>query len=180
MFSTTLIIGILLVACAPASTFYKYSLVTETDEFTGIEFALQKSNIAEEGLSYHTELNLEKAISPEGLILYVMRVVIYQTEWFFIESGESLLFLADGETITLSGKGSIGQREIVSSLKQISESASYIITPEQIEKLATAKETMVRLDGSKGRKEFKLKPKNTERFLDFYNRFVQSENNLSQ
>ena len=70
-------------------------------------------------------------------------------EWFFIKEGKSLVFLADGEKITLSvDYGNIDRDYGVSGGDVwISEWAPYSITPYQLKKLAYSKEVKVRIYG---------------------------------
>lgn len=71
-------------------------------------------------------------------------------EWFFIKEGKSLVFLADGEKITLSVHyGDIDRDYGISSGGDvwISEWAPYSVSPYQLEKLAYSKEVKVRIYG---------------------------------
>lgn len=91
--------------------------------------------------------------------------------WFFIERGESLIFLADGERIGLTGEGSWPYRE-VGYAGHITEKAYYIVTPEQFRKIALAKNIQVRIIGSKSYFDLEFNESNIESFYKFYNEYV--------
>lgn len=93
---------------------------------------------------------------------------LYEGEgWFFIEEGESLLFLADGERIGLTSRnGSRADRETVYG-STVRERAMYEITPEQLSRIAAAKQVKVRLHGGRGYSDYNLEKQGSCVFARF-------------
>lgn len=155
---------LLLVSCSPSSL-YQYKLNSGTDEFTGNQALYQSYNIAKDwGLGGFVSLNLRK-ITNEDVEVYGMEVDLWQRDWFFIKRGESLLLLVDGETMTLSGDGSSGNRKVWDA-DNLQERAYYVMDLSEIEKLANATTIRARLIGDETM-EFDVRPEAIDGFKDF-------------
>lgn len=136
----------LLVGCAGQWAKVK----TIQDEFDGYTIhRMQNNTLAGGGLmDAETKVNLspQKFIGSEGSISYSLIVDYYAESWLFIESGESLVLLVDGERMGFSGDGSSGFREVLYGAS-INEKAWYDITRDELERISTAKEVKVKVTG---------------------------------
>ena len=90
------------------------------------------------------------AVSPmkDSSTSYTIKVNANLQDWMFINSGESLIFKADGEVIPLKGLGSIGDRNV--SSMGVDETAYYSFSLDTLKKLASAKAIQFRVYGDKG------------------------------
>jgi hypothetical protein len=88
---------------------------------------------------------------------YQLTIYTAASEWLFIPEGQTVSFLADGVLISLSGEGSLGDRDIDNSdpsgFIMLREGATYRITREQIKLMALAKDLQLRIRGDKGVRE---------------------------
>ncbi len=101
-------------------------------------------------------LQLQHFVSRAGAPSFQVFALYEGEGWFFIEEGESLLFLADGERIGLTSRnGSRADRETVYG-STVRERAMYEITPEQLSRIAAAKQVKVRLHGGRGYSDYNL------------------------
>jgi hypothetical protein len=90
------------------------------------------------------------AVTREGHRSYALSVQYNDArDWLFIESGESLILLVDGERLALQGSGSEGARNVWDDAT-ISEYASYPVAPETLVRIAWATTLEYKLVGSKG------------------------------
>lgn len=102
---------------------------------------------------------------------YYINIIYWGNDWFFIESGESLILLVDGKRISFSGEGSYQSREVITG-NLVSEFAYYDITKEGIETLVNAKSIEVKIIGEYSTTLYFTK-ENLERIKSFYNQFIK-------
>jgi hypothetical protein len=156
------------VLCSCTATLTPYSVRPFSDEFEGTRGVAMHNNLVG-GLGLHGErlgLNLRRVERPGAAPAYVMVVEYVNTGWHFIEDGESLVFLVDGERMALRGEGSVGSRTVVTG-DQVRELAVYAIDRTQVERIAGAGEVRVRLAGANGNIDRTLAPENIARFREF-------------
>lgn len=150
----------LFITCALASSLFSQTTIWEKDKFTGQTFArIECGSPKLEGGSLFTEryvsFRIWDYISKSHN--YRLQITVRQPNWIFIEGGESLIFKIDDEFTPLSGDGSRQNRDVASG--GISEYASYDVSRELLDKIATSKETLFRLSGSQGSITGELTPK---------------------
>lgn len=118
----------------------------EFEEFTLTSINYQHIGLAGTYGSFYLE---PRQVKKGGSTWYWLCLKYSGDEWFFIKSSKSLVFLADGEKITLSvDYGDIDRDCGVSGGDiWISEWAPYSVTPYQLKKLAYSKEVKIRIYG---------------------------------
>jgi hypothetical protein len=113
------------------------------------------------------DLGIVKIISPDQKNpRYFLRVWYQGDGWIFINEGESLVLLMDGEKTVFSGSGSSGDREVIYG-GFVWEVALYPVTEKQIRKISNAKDITVKIIGSKGYVIRKFDETNFENFRHF-------------
>ncbi|MFC1627542.1 hypothetical protein ACFL3H_00340 [Gemmatimonadota bacterium] len=82
--------------------------------------------------------------------VYLIHLRYVGDDWLFIEEGESLGLIIDGERVFLSGNGSNDTREVKSLMDYVAvqEEEYYTVSPDFIRRLATADSVRARIDGS--------------------------------
>ncbi len=108
-----------------------------------------------------------------------LAVILHYEGWVFINPGESLVLLVDGEKMTfVSPNGSVYNRGLLQGLAgavggtRIREEAHYPITVDQIKKLAYAKEVKVRIYGRKGHVTREFSEDYFESLRAYYEKFI--------
>ena len=138
------------------SDLYRYKVVSSYDKFNKMTFYKMMNNLLSmtEGriLGGVIYLDATKSVWDSGEIHYGFSVKYEGPDWLFIEPGESLIFLIDGEKVILKSKdGSEGAREIrekpyVGTIVQ--EIAHFHGgDPDLLRKIANAKQVDVRVMG---------------------------------
>ncbi|MEQ9263563.1 MAG: hypothetical protein RLP14_10415 [Owenweeksia sp.] len=90
-----------------------------------------------------TEMNLEKHTTPQAQELSVIVTIeIKDDAGFYIDNGESLIFLADSERVALSTQGEFGTER---GYKEHKTNARYAITKEQLQTLIHAENISFRI-----------------------------------
>jgi len=148
LFSFMLIV--LLSGCASMSASLNYRVRTIQDEFDGYTINRMEHNMLGGGslLSYTTIwLNTQRYQSKEGNVSYSLIAEYVSPDWLFIERGESLILLVDGQRMGLVGDGSWNHRNVGYG-RMVSEKSWYNITLEDLQKIANAKEVKVKIIGS--------------------------------
>lgn len=92
-------------------------------------------------------------------------------QWLFIEDGESLICLVDGQRIGFTGKGSSNYR-IVGPGGFVIEQATYDVTPQLLEKMANAKTINVKIIGARCFSERFFTQQNLNNFKRFVSEYV--------
>lgn len=152
-----------------------YAVTTTTDDFSQTTMTGMRNNRLPRLWSYPAtvELNVYRHGPAAGLQSLLNLCLSWQAPtWLFIEKGESLIFLLDGERMALSGDGSTGSRNVMSG-GGVLEFAWYRITPQQLYRLARASKVRVKIRGSKGSPTPRFSEINQQRFRDFYDQHVQ-------
>lgn len=104
------------------------------------------------------------------------------SDWFFIDSGESLVLLIDGKRVGFSGDGSIEHRKVGDGY--VSETAFYglpphILTKKQIKQIAYAKEIQAKIIGQDGFINANFSEDNIANVKEFYNECVLNNTTTS-
>jgi hypothetical protein len=156
-----LFLPIFLISCSVA----EYQIKSSYDKFNDIRQTYMAHNVvnAKDMLLDRVSFNLFRE-DKKGQSNYFIHIFFVAPEWLFIEQGESLIMLVDGERIGFSGDGSINDREVISG--GVTESAYYPIDKKFIKKLSLAKSVEFQLIG-KGKYEFEFYPENYEHVKEF-------------
>lgn len=135
-----------------------------------------------------TELNLEQHIQPDSAdqLSVIASISIREDGQFFIDDGESLVFLVDGNRIGLSTQGEFGAQRGASRTRSSSSNARYAITKEQIKAIIDGNEVkfrivnggyMERTEEVRDKKdnfiEGSFTEKNKQAWRDFYSNHIQ-------
>jgi hypothetical protein len=176
-----MIVSLLLPVVLTGCTMFPNAKVSvKHDDFTGTNTAIMSDNVLAGGIGYSS--NGQVSFNPgrvqsEGSVdpIYCIYIVYvgYGTGWCFIESGDSLRLLIDGERVVLSGNGSHGDRE-VSGGGAVMEVAAYPVEPDLLRKIASAKEVRVQIDGSRQKLERHFSEKNLQQVREFVALYVDN------
>lgn len=120
------------------------------DRYTVIRSASVRNGSALEPALYVSASKFVHSVGSSGLFLNAQ---YFAKEWLFIDAGNSLTLIADGQRLELSGEQS--NRDVMESAT-ISEAVHYPITADQIRALAKASAITARIRGSKGYQDFAL------------------------
>lgn len=108
-----------------------------------------------------------------------LAVILHYEGWVFVNPGESLVLLVDGEKMPfVSPNGSTHNRELLKGLAgaiggvRVREEAHYPITVDQIKKLAYAKDVKVRIYGSQGNVTREFNEDYFESLRAYYEKFI--------
>lgn len=102
---------------------------------------------------------------------YSLIIHYHNSDWIFIEQGESLVFLVDGERIGLETAGSLDNRT-VNGDGTITEVARYSINKEDFEKIVNASSIEFKLSGSNFFVTERVNKKCQRNLSFFYNTYV--------
>ena len=160
---------VLLAGCAAGP---RYHVETIEDKFDGhVIDRMGLNSIVGTPLS----LNAQRYADKKGTVQYSLIVSYVQREqWLFIEPGETLVFLVDGERLGLvTRNGSRDHREVKAIMGTVldTERAWYDITLEDLRRVANAGEVLLKLQGRARWIEARLTPgnlANLKRFLEEY------------
>lgn len=126
----------------------------KTDSFSGKTlYYTAPENPKLEGGSFFSEryvLIKFEALSPidQSQGAYTINIDASLQNWIFISSGKSLDLKLDGQIMSLSGPGSIGNRDV--STDGVEEVADYSFSGDVLKKIAAANSIQFRLYGDKG------------------------------
>lgn len=129
------------------------SIYQQTDKFDGQTLYFTKREQPKiEGGSFFSERYIYfnfTALSPviDPRVAYGITIEVNAPSWMFIPTGESLVLKADGNRVSLSGRGSAADREVVYG--GIQETAYYAFPLETLQQLAAAKTIEFRIYGDK-------------------------------
>lgn len=104
-------------------------------------------------------------VPDNGRPVLAFDVEVTGRDWVFVEAGESLAFIVDGERIGLEGDGSSRMRETTRS--GIQERARYVTSPEVFRTVAEGDSVRYRVVGSRGAVEGRLSESNKENMRRF-------------
>ena len=161
----------LFLAAGCGGVFWPYSVKPFADEFAGTRGVAMRNNeipgpALENGRLFIDVLRVDRDSLPPQFTLQVRYIA---PDWMFVERGESLVFLADGDRIRLSGDGSAASREVSSAggIVTVYEQATYVVEPQALVRIGSANEVRLRLSGRSRTLERTLSPENRARFREF-------------
>lgn len=130
-----------------------YQVKTKHDEFDGYTLVFTVGNKLNfvNYCSRRIELNLYKHIDKAKNVTYCFAVVYRGDKWLFIEPGESLIFLIDGEKVSFAGAGSNSKTQFLKfndfGDAKITEIAYYACDMPDIKKIKDAKSVKIKVAG---------------------------------
>jgi len=160
-----------------------YKIKSISDNFDGYTIHRLTGNrlSGSELFNSPVELNCQVYINRNGLKSYFLIVQyndyslnlsswgLITASWLFIQRGESLILLVDGERIGFEGEGSIDHRNVYSG--NIEEKAWYDISRHNLEKIANAYNVEVKIIGSEYYVQRQFSEKNISNFYKFISEF---------
>ena len=156
----------------------RFKIDTILDKFDGFTIHRMQDNLLgmEKDSFGGIELNVQQFIK-DGRTSCSLIVSYTGLDWLFIDEGETLVLLVDGERLQFSGKGSYDHRDVERgySLVTIKEKAWYDITLEQLKKITFAQDVKVKV---KGRSHFLTRfftELNFDAFRRFYKKYVKND-----
>jgi hypothetical protein len=142
-------------AILPCVALAKGAVVYEKkDSFSGATlYYTAPENPKLEGGSFFSEryvLMKFEAVSPIGASQapYMINIEASLKDWIFISSGQSLDLKLDGQILSLSGTGSISNRDVVTD--GVVEVANYSFSGNVLKKIAAANSIQFRVYGDRG------------------------------
>lgn len=163
-FVMALTVVLALAACAPSS-----GVRVTTDPVRGSTTTELASNRLAGGCfgCPAVDLNIRKFVSGGGRVTYYLVAQYQGHEWLFVQRGQSLSVRADGLLIAFeSAEGSAPYRRVLYG-GQVSETAFYEVTAQELRFIADAREVFVRIDGSARYVTREFSRGNFERFQSF-------------
>ena len=148
----------------------QYIVKTETDEFSGNTRHFMQWNYVPGDRGGTVYLNAQIIINEDKVRNIYLNILYAANDWLFIEEGNSLMFLINGEKLLLSTSGDI-QRKVIGGYG-INEVAWYKISLEDFKKLIFAEEVKFKLSGKHVYLTRLLTPMNKKRFAEFYNQYL--------
>lgn len=151
----------------------KYHVEVNHDKYDDFStYTLNGNLIPSSGSSVSFNARLKK---KDSVISHHIVIDYYSDDWLFIQSGNSLTMLIDGEKIRLYSLGSDNFRHVYSG-GYVREKAYYYITPETMQKIFNAQKVEFKLSGEQFYVERRLSRKNKENLERFYNEYVMNPN----
>ena len=133
-----------------AQSYNAFSIEKTKDEFDGYTIERMHGNyIPDSGLFPTNSLmfNAQRFTDKNGKQSYQFYIEWNDGEWLFINEGESLILLIDGERIGCNGYGSKDHRETITG-SAIRETAVFESNLETFRKIANAKIVKLKLVGA--------------------------------
>ena len=159
-------------------TLINFKINTISDNFDGYTIYRMEDN--QLGRSKNSgiggiQLNVQQFIKG-GRTLYSLIVSYFGDDWLFIDSGEKLILLVDGERMGFSGDGSEGHRDVVRGYRMVGvkEKAWYDISLEQLKKITFAKDVKVKVEGRTYFFTRFFTKTNFDTFRRFYKKYVKN------
>jgi hypothetical protein len=120
-------------------------------------------------------LNASRVFSNARDFKYYLEVdylALSEAGYLEIPSGETLVILADGDELKLSGSGSSNSRK--ERKGEVNERAIYTVTAQQLRSIASSATVKVSILGRNGIVQREFTPENFERFRQFVQRYVSA------
>lgn len=95
------------------------------------------------------------------------------TDWLFIRDRESLEFLADGARVAFDVFGDVNRQTGLDG--NVRESAGYLVTPDELNKIVSAKQVKLRVTGDRGSRTMELTHQGISNGKRFYATYVQPD-----
>ena len=146
-----------------------YHIETTYDEFDGHTIDRMYGNKLDAGsilTNNPLALNAQRFQSKRGKVSYYLIVEYNSGDWLFIQKGESLVMLIDGERTGLSGDGSYSHRDVLSG-GNIREMAWYPTSAETVKRIANASSVRVKVTGSQHFVQRAFDQTNFQHFKEF-------------
>ena len=169
---------IIITGCATLN-YYKYNIEHIEDEFDGYVIDRMHGNYIPGGGAIPTNsllFNAQRFINKEGDKHYHFYVQYHDIEWLFINEGEKLVLLVDGERVGFTGKGSFSHREVLQGYAStaVKETALFGTTPEALVKIANAKSVKIKLIGTTRDIQRELSQEHITNFKKFVDEYVET------
>jgi len=154
----------------------RYLVDTKVDDFDGYTRNRLYGNWVESTGDGDLRFNLQQFKQKGGETSY--SIVIHMSlmhNWFFIEDGESLIMLVEGQRIGFSGEGSINHRDTGRLLNfvYVEEMAFYDVSLEKLYEIANAKDVRLKVRGANRVKEGSFTSDNFSNLRQFLNQYVK-------
>jgi hypothetical protein len=155
---------------------YTYNITRTQDKFDNYILITMKGNYLQDVNIGSAWLNISKYMDNKSrATTYYLQVETSTIDWLFIEAGESLKLLIDGNLVTFAGSGSKDHRHVKTGQYGVAceEMALYSVTPDQIKRIANAKSLEIKIEG---RASYLSASFNNDNF-DNFRRFIREEMN---
>lgn len=141
-----------------------YSVISNYDRFEEIKTVKMINNTLKG--NGKVDADIQKFILKDGSVQFAIRISFYSSKWLFIEEGNSLRILIDGEHLELMTNHSLINRSVISG-GYLKESAVYFITIEDLNKISNGKDVKVKIVGSNRNLIREFFPLNLQRYKSF-------------
>lgn len=118
------------------------------------------------------ELNAQKSKSKEGMIAYHLIIAVSANDWLFVDPGDSLILLIDGQEASLEGDKSTRHRNVQHG-SRTKEEVWYGTDLSTLKKIANANDVRIRIVGSEYAVERHFSKENFQRFQTFIARYAE-------
>lgn len=151
-------------------------LTTHVDQFSGLRTDLLSDNLLDTGDQPRelVWLNASRVFESERKYIYYLEVTYMAREevgLLDINPGQSLTLIIDGETVPISGSGSLGPGK-KSKDNLVQETALYKVSKILLQKIAIGRNVKVAIQGRQGLVERQLSQENIDKFQRFVTRYA--------
>lgn len=159
--------------------YYSYNIEHLDDEFDGYTLDGMAGNYVKDdgvlNIKNSVWLNAQRFISKDGRKIYSLIVQYWDTDWLFINEGETLVLLIDGIRFGFSGEGSSRHRDVATGMQgaAIEETAWYDVTTDTLQKISEAKVVKMKIVGSTRDVTRELSSENINNIKRFVKEFVK-------
>lgn len=168
----TILTALILTACANSKQDLERGYQIYHDQYKGFTryTPIRSGALNGQGMLSLSFVYLDVFVDKRGENYSTGLAIIYTGEnWMFINPGESLVLMIDGEKMALNSEyGSLHYRKVITH-NQVREEAPYFFSAEQIKMLADASNVSLRLYTQNGWLERQMSPENLDSIRLFYN-----------
>lgn len=152
----------------------KYRIVERELDLKGTRSTRAEGNFIPEVGWPLVELFIEPGLIEDAKGRSYFLVITYEArEWLFLEPGESLELLIDGQREALSSSVESARNMVTTQWGPgILETVSYTVTPGLIRRMASATSIRGKLHGQEGIRDFWFVPANIDNFKKFAAQFL--------
>jgi hypothetical protein len=154
-----------------AQSYYSYNTQVIEDEFDGYKIVRMNGNYIPDSKWLPTNslfFNAQRFTAKNNNHKYQFFIEWWANEWLFVDEGEKLVLLIDGERVGCTGYGSVKNREMIQG-GAVKETVVFEASLDLFAKIASAKKVKIKLVGN----SFDIIRELEEEHIENYRLFVE-------